>query len=797
MAYRIFLTDGIDTAEMDTENIDTKTIFALLDLQDIGSKKNDIQTLTFKGTKKNNEAFGSFFDFSRESNVSFTNNLFFNYNPLKAVKTYVYEDTELIFVGDLRLSEINVDVNGVVIYNCIVATNLTLLKTALSDKYLANLDFNFMQHRYCWNTIYNSWVEGNNAPELYDSTTDTYTQTNQGYGVGYCYPLADYGYRFNATTSTWSGNTIQATNIISLRNLKPAVFVRQYLDSIFGQSVLSGYTYEIKGSTGFTNMFNQIVIPETNEITQVSLQAISATTTQQPTGYTYNFEFTEADFRPGDGSNFLYSYVNVPNITNPTNGNFYFTGYTAFSKTIGLKSLRTIKTSINLEIDVDITTYPYPPIPINKTTTVDFLLKQITSTSDVILVRKTVTRPYNSTGNFTDELYIQDVEISKGDVIYYQFKIVQALGAIVSPNIAVELNYNKLKLSLPGKQTDNLIYNIEPNITCSEENTFIPTAPVNVKQLDFLKSIINQFNFVVYTEKNNYKHFIFELYDDFYVRTLPQYLITNSLDWTNKIDYTRGLQIKPNIELPKSYLYTYKSDVDYLNVFYKNKFNEIYGQFSFNDELGLVDQKKIELLFSPTVMTTINGIMKPLYYIVQNNTITPNKINPRIVYYNGYQLYDNTVGTNFGSTYIGYEENGTTGITTLLELDNYPQISNYYLTNLYSGSTITGYTVQNDIHFNQPREIYYINTNNNFNVSNLSNSYQNYFINQITELTDENVIFVECDVYLSEFDIGNLDLSVPVYIQTGNNNGAYFKIINVEYENKDLPSKVKLQKIVI
>lgn len=809
MGYRIFLTDGIDTAEMDTENIDTKSIFALLDLQDIGSKKNDIQTLTFKGTKTNNEAFGSFFDFSRESNVSFSNNLFFNYNPLKAVKTYIYEDTELIFVGDLRLTEINVDSGGAVIYNCVVATKLTLLKTALSDKYLADLDFTDLRHHYCLDKI-QGWTDSDYTYiETYDPATGTYSSSLTPYGTGYIYPLIDYGFRYSGTSdAVFGGLSIPQENTINIKNFKPALFLREYFNRIFNQEVLNGYTYEIKGSQSFTDMFNQVIIPETNEDVYDKLTGVTTTFSLPAAQLPYSPNIQKRYFDAPQSVNFAQIYLRTDEVVFPPLGpldNYFQQGTSDYF----IKANRNIRTSAKLELEYSITALTnvtditYVSFRILKTSN-EVAFSTFADTYSVNIISEvgsnTISIPtppgINQEISGTTTIDVDTFSINAGE--YLAVAVSFRCDGITPPlntTVVYKTSFRKSKLSLPGSSGDTLNYLSIPSSACTTTSDIIaPKAPVNVKQLDFLKSIINQFNFVVYTEKDNYRHFIFELYDDFYAKMVPQYLITNAVDWTNKIDYTKGLQIKPNIELPKSYLYTYKSDIDFLNTTYKTKYNEIYGQFSFNDELGLVDQKKVELLFAPTIIASINNISMPLYYKVDNNVVKTTKIVPRILYYNGYYKYNNA---GFSLNYwIAYQPENSTYIEALMNFpEAYPQVSNYYIDQVSLPTNLYNYEVINDIHFNQPREIYFQNVNNKF--TNVPNSYTNYYINQVTELTDENVIFVDCDVYLTEFDIANLDLSVPVYIQTGNNNGAYFKIINVEYENKDLPSRVKLQKIVI
>lgn len=112
-------------------------------------------------------------------------------------------------------------------------------------------------------------------------------------------------------------------------------------------------------------------------------------------------------------------------------------------------------------------------------------------------------------------------------------------------------------------------------------------------------------------------------------------------------------------------------------------------------------------------------------------------------------------------------------------------ISNYYV----DGSGV----VQSDLHFGQP-VLFYFPYDSDY--ANAPTSYQDYFIGQITDLTNPDVTYIECNVLLNAIDIANLDLRIPVFIQTGKYNASYFKVLKVEYEGAVSPSKVSLQRIV-
>ena len=128
------------------------------------------------------------------------------------------------------------------------------------------------------------------------------------------------------------------------------------------------------------------------------------------------------------------------------------------------------------------------------------------------------------------------------------------------------------------------------------------------------------------------------------------------------------------------------------------------------------------------------------------------------------------------------------GLTT--DVNIYPQASNYFI-KPNTGFT-SGYEVIQNMHFNEAKEVYFDYSDD---YQNSPNSYNLYYIQSVTDLTNLDVTYVEANVLLSPVDIANLDLRIPVYIQTGENNGAYFKVLKVEYQEKDKPSQVLLQKI--
>src|ERR1700733_6985266 len=102
MNYQVFLSDGLDIAELDVEEVDFQSIFAVSDIMDIVARRDNVKSISFKTTKNNNEVFGFLFDLGRTTDINNPINLYFNYNPIRPVLAYIYEDSMLIFKGSLR-----------------------------------------------------------------------------------------------------------------------------------------------------------------------------------------------------------------------------------------------------------------------------------------------------------------------------------------------------------------------------------------------------------------------------------------------------------------------------------------------------------------------------------------------------------------------------------------------------------------------------------------------------------------------------------------------------------------------
>jgi len=251
--------------------------------------------------------------------------------------------------------------------------------------------------------------------------------------------------------------------------------------------------------------------------------------------------------------------------------------------------------------------------------------------------------------------------------------------------------------------------------------------PKQIKQKDFISSIIKMYNLFIVPDKYEENHLIIKTRDEFYDDG-------PTVDWTDKlaIDLDSELVFLPDLQ-DKRLILSYKDDNDVWNRQYKEDTSETYGQVEYNFNTEFTQStKRIETIFSPTpIVINTNGLLVPAIL----NKAPENNI--RILQYNGWVEGQWQYGKN--------SPLNPSGATIF---DTYPQA-------LHLDDPINATL---DINFAEPDYYYYQNyetvTNNN-----LYNKYWSRFINQI-----ETGKMLTATFLLNEYDIANLDLSSKVWV---------------------------------
>lgn len=752
--YRLYLIDfDGQYIELDVEELDFGVEFKISSLSDLSFRSgNRTKEVTLKGTDVNNNAFGYIYRLGRTSNINLENELFFNYNSLRQVNCIVYHNTDLLFRGTLRLLEMVV-IKGVIYYKVVLTDSVIDFAKYTQDKYLADLDFSHLKHKYTLDTITQSW---DYRTQRWDGTTYSYTPFQLG--SGYVYGYANYGVQ----PSTQSEATV------SLYNYRPSIYVNEVINSIFDQDGLNEFTWEVKGSDEFRTKFNSLVIPNSQD----TLSTVSSNF--QETIYRCSGTAFEYDYKIF-GARVVakrYYLLNMPcksatgSNTSISLLNNYATSSAIYSISSSVECDAYVKINYTLLLSATYSTIVHFNLARTRERTASdgnfnagghpgFWINSYASTS--ITFGPSAGAPII---NGVFEKYIPKLNWEANSLI-------GAWAFVIENGLTAKILNATASFTIPYVKTSDV--KIDINYDTPLTPSLEPSGS-KIKQFDFIKSLMLMYNLYVYTLKERPKHIIFEGYDDFYSLCGVDIIKNTALDWSNKMVYSEDRKKKMNIEIPKRYIYTYKSDKDFINTNYQDTKNGIYGQLKFNDEYGVTDEQKIEILFSPSPMVKDGDMRYTLIRGGDTNEIKTTTSNIRILYYNG-------VYTFVGSQY-GYGTYSTSLLTS------YGEMVEYYRTNSFD---------EESLQYGNPTKFYFPVDGS---YANLPNLYSTYYINRVSELTDVDLHTMECKMILSNVDIATFDFRVPIYISTDMGN-SYYKVLEISWKDERTPATVRLQSINI
>jgi hypothetical protein len=310
--------------------------------------------------------------------------------------------------------------------------------------------------------------------------------------------------------------------------------------------------------------------------------------------------------------------------------------------------------------------------------------------------------------------------------------------------VAIPLNYN-----------DDLVIN--------------DTIPKGIFQKDFFLSICKMYNLYVYDDIFNDKKIYIKPYIDFYPDTSA-----NALDWSEKIDRSKPLSIKPMSELnARYYQYKYKDDSDYYNENYKKKYNQNYGDRLYDTNYDFSkDTESLEIIFASSPLIQLAGEDKRVTQI--------------------FKLSDNNT-----------KEQQMDSVIRIMQVQKITGVASWKIRNqnntgdLHTG-TVYGYAGHlffngsgvptQDINFGVPNETY-INTTS-YPTTNLFNAYHSEYI---AEITSKDSKLLTCSALLNTLDINNLDFSKFIWID-----GVLFRLNTVEGYNpmEYNTTKISLLKVI-
>jgi hypothetical protein len=524
--------------------------------------------------------------------------------------------------------------------------------------------------------------------------------------TGYFYPLADYG--------------LVSTNKVDydLRAFRPALYVKEYLDKIFAAA---GYEYSCDLFN--TTRFRKLIIPHNQkELTKNNVRWFDAE------------KINLGDYDIIDSATITTAAYRFTGHLTPTN--FTITGPGPDFDTFTYTGPTGVTGRLVLNLHGDIT---------NNGGTIQYQIR----INGSAVAQGTL----DDTAGLTEEWQaIEDIQVTltNGDIVDVYFS-----GVGGTFNVGSDVGTFAFISDIPAVST------LLPGDTVQLNDTI----PRNVLQRDFLSSILKLFNLYVYDDKLKEKFVNITPYVDFYDLN-----VSGISDWTYKLDRSQSYELVPMSELnARFYNFKLKSDSDYYNDLYRNRYGEGYGDYLFDSEFAFSgDAADIELIFSGTPLVGYPGVDKivSVYFKLSNDIEERRDNNIRIV-----------------------QSKKITGVTSWSIKDG--------VTVLQSGITSYGYgghyddpdAPANDIQFGVPKELFFTLQAGAINV----HQFNVYWSAYMAEITDKDSKLLTGGFKLTNKDIWELDFGRLIYLD-----GSYWrlnKITDWNTEGMDI-TKCELLKVI-
>ncbi len=683
----------------------------LTDIENPEQKTSDwTKQFEIKGTQEVNTLFGQIFnvnlDIQNVSLVNFTP----DFNPNLKAKIIVMVGNMTVFNGFCQMLDIRIDKDKLIYYSINAYAGIGNLFNEIKTKFLTDIDLSPFNHAITRANVVSSWT-----PTL---------------GDGYVYPMIDFG--FDTSYDRWV-----------TEYFKPAIFAKEYLDNIFADA---GWSYESNFLT--STYFKSLIIPCKTEDVLLSNTVIydrsflvgRESTTQNITLPSYSSVGTAILFNADSGT--LGSYD-----LHDTSGNDYNTGTGVWTCDENGTYRIGFSLSLNMENNVSpfVSSYSYYG-------RASIVLYKNGSAQEVYPVTFLFTST-NTSSNISINYTSQDFRAEVGNTFYLGI----TFGSVTdSHNIIYNSNGSNIEVNVLAGSVMSLIP--QPKLTYGDTLTMNSLIPDNIKQTDFLSSIIKRFN--LYVEETDFHKLKIEPRED--------YFNSDIVDWTTKVDVESIKLIPVGLSQNKSYLFTDEEDTDTLNKDYKVRNNKTYGEYLHevtND--FLTEQKVIKTIFAPTPLSSPtsgenNRIISNMSFATEDGqNIMTGQPKIRLLYWGGLLSCNKWNFRNEQSSSI--------------------DVANDYTSYPYAGHLDNPYTPTLDINFGTPLNIYYDNniggagnpryTNNNV--------YNGYWRKAIEEITDKNSKVYVANFNLNIADYLNIDFKKQYFIKD-----SYYRLL--EYVDYDL-----------
>lgn len=499
------------------------------------------------------------------------------------------------------------------------------------------------------------------------------------------------------------GNYSQGKKNFSVGTFRPAFFVKEYLDKIFSNA---GYSYDC--DLFGTSRFKGLIIPNNKkELSRKSALQLDISTAA------YDFE--------------LYaSYItnfNIPLPTqtviggftpNGTNQTFTYSGSTITGQLVWQHNFTWVNSS-NKDVLVSLR-------------------------KNGVLVAFNASFPIYSGDSDTYEntLYFENITINNGDVL--------TLNAVIDPTVSgiayITVNSTRITFGNTGQQY--------VTVALGEPVVANDILPQNILQKDFFSSIVKMFQLYVYEDPTKDKTLLITPFVDFFN-------LSTSIDWSNKIDRSKPIKIKPMSELnARYYEFNYKQDSDYFNDLYKKRYNETYGSYKYDSAYEFAKEtEKVEVIFSGTPLLGYSGEDKVVSTIFKRTGDVTGT---------GEEQVDSNIRILQAKLITGVATWKIRNAANNADLHSDTQYP-------YAGHLNDPDAPADDLNFGVVKELFFTLVTGSLNV----NQFNVYWSSYMAEITDKDSKLLTATLKLNYKDIANLDFSKLIYID-----GSLYRINKIE-----------------
>jgi hypothetical protein len=557
----------------------------------------------------------------------------------------------------------------------------------------------------------------------YNVTNIESSWNNAGNGSGYYYPLIDYGNTSPVNDANFFKKSFYYTAF------RPAFFVREYINKIITSA---GYTWE---SDFFnTNFFKRLIVP--NNQSRLAYKK------------TRIFNGVPSGVIGGGGIPIINQLE--ANFTSADTKTWTYTGAQTFSGSVNLKLAGTWRISNQAILGnkvVRFNLYKNGVFLCNDNTIFGTPPSQIGG-----LGNATTYVPFSFSVNYAP--FNSFFTLATNDTFSVTMDSVSGTDAISVNITGISMTLDGSPTLTPANYNDNLIVS--------------DSLPKGILQKDFFASILKMFNLMVTEDRFTEKKLVIEPYVDFYDTDRTTYN-----DWSDKIDRSQVIKIKPMSEINARYYdIKFKQDADNFNEQYRKKFVVGYGDYRFDNQLEFAkDTSTTEVIFSasPLVGYTNNDKIFPAIYKLNNGTEEMIEHNIRIM-----QAKKITGRTSWK-------------INSTARIFGVPVSYGTYTAYGYAGHLDDPFNPNSDLNFGIPEQINFV-----LNTGTLSNNlFNTYYSPYFAEITDKDSRLVTCKMKLTERDINTLDFTRFIWVD-----GVLYRLYKiVDYSEGEL-CEVQLLRVI-